>query len=126
MAPFVDLATKVFSGLTLIGDIGVAIVVFALIFKGLAWARLVLGFLRSQSLFLAFMIALGATLGSLFYSEVAGFVPCSLCWWQRLFLYPQVLILGFGLWKKDSRVWNCVLGLSVIGALIAVYNTYLQ
>ena len=71
---------------------------------------------------LAFGVALVATCGSLFYSTYAGFVPCPLCWFQRIFMYPEVIILGLALIKSDNKVTDYVLSLSVIGWIISVYH----
>lgn len=79
-----------------------------------------------HGLLLAFGVVFFATVSSLFFSSVAGFVPCALCWWQRIFLYPQVILLGLALWKKDSGVVLYGIVLSIIGGVIAIYHTYLQ
>ena len=68
------------------------------------------------------IVALTGTLGSLFLSEIAGWTPCKLCWFQRIFLYPQVVLLGIALWKKDRGIAKYILTLSAIGAAIAVYH----
>ncbi len=82
--------------------------------------------LREHGLLLAFFVALGASAITLVYSEVFGFAPCGLCWLQRVFLYPQVVLLGIALWKKESRIADYSLGLSVLGGLVALYQHYLQ
>jgi disulfide bond formation protein DsbB len=74
----------------------------------------------------AFIIALTATLGSLFYSEVAKYTPCMLCWWQRIFMYPQTVLIALGIVKKDKNVADYGMGLSAIGALLAGYHYYIQ
>lgn len=126
MTPFVDLVTKVLAILTLVGDLAVLIVFFALLTKRSVWAKSVLACFKDRLFLFGFVVVLGAVFGSLFYSEVAGFTPCLLCWWQRVLLYPQLILFGFGLWRKDKHIWDYSLVLSVMGALIALYNTYLQ
>ena len=79
-----------------------------------------------RAILLGFIVALTATLGSLYLSEIRGFEPCKLCWFQRVFMYPLPIILGVSLWKKTKDVWQYVLPLSVIGLLIAVYHYYYQ
>jgi disulfide bond formation protein DsbB len=71
-------------------------------------------------------LTFAASVLTLVYSEVFGFVPCGLCWLQRVFLYPQVLLLGMALWKKDVRVADYSIGLSILGALVALYQHYIQ
>jgi disulfide bond formation protein DsbB len=80
---------------------------------------------KRVALWMAFIGALIATLGSLYYSEIAGFEPCRLCWFQRIFMYPLVLILGMSLWRKHDAS-DYVLGLSIPGFLIAAYQWVLQ
>mgnify|MGYP001576615703 CR=1 FL=1 len=75
---------------------------------------------------LSFIVVVGALVGSLIYSEVVGFDPCKLCWWQRVFMYPQFFLLGAGvLWKKrDILPYTAVL--SIFGAITAVYHYITQ
>ncbi len=63
---------------------------------------------------------------TLVYSEIFGFVPCGLCWLQRMFLYPLPLILGTGLWLRDARVYAYTMVLATPGAMVALYQHYLQ
>jgi disulfide bond formation protein DsbB len=74
----------------------------------------------------AFLFALGGSALTLFYSEVVGYLPCGLCWMQRVFLYPQVIILGIAIWKKHTVAADYIIALSVFGALVAGYQYYLQ
>lgn len=79
-----------------------------------------------RALLTAFLVTLGTTAASLFYSDVLGFVPCGLCWLQRVFLYPQVVILGIALWKKRHDITEYIIGLSIFGSVFALYQHYLQ
>jgi len=83
-----------------------------------------LNFIKKQGIKLAFLVALLAVSGSLFYSEIAGYAPCDLCWFQRIFMYPQVIILGLAIIKKERRIIDYSLALAVIGWLIALYHNY--
>jgi disulfide bond formation protein DsbB len=78
------------------------------------------------SLFLALVVALVATLGSLYYSEVANFPPCELCWYQRIAMYPLVVILGIAAVRRDFAVRRYVIPLVAIGAAISVYHYQLE
>src|SRR3989338_4553134 len=82
--------------------------------------------LADNTLLFAFIVALTATSGSLFYSEVMGYDPCKLCWFQRILMYPQVILWGLALIKKDRKIVDYGLTLSIIGALIAAYHYLLQ
>lgn len=82
--------------------------------------------LSDNGFVLAFLVALTATLGSLYYSDIRGFTPCKFCWFQRIFMYPQVILLGIALWKKDFWMRSYSIILSVIGGLIALNHYILQ
>ena len=62
----------------------------------------------------AFLIALAATLGALFIGEVLGQTPCTLCWYQRIAMFPLVPILGLSLWRGDgmARLYGLPLALA--------------
>lgn len=76
-------------------------------------------------LFWAWLGALAATLGSLFFSEVMKLPPCTLCWYQRIFLYPLVVLLPVGILRGDQRVHLYALPLVVIGLAFAAYHNLL-
>jgi disulfide bond formation protein DsbB len=75
---------------------------------------------------LATAIATVATAGSLYLSEVAGYLPCTLCWYQRIAMYPLVVILGVASWRRDREVWMTALPLAVIGSVIAVWHILIE
>ena len=75
--------------------------------------------------FSAWVVAAVSTLASLFFSEVMGLIPCELCWYQRIFIFPLALVLLVGLLPLDRRVVNYALPLTVIGLLITVYHCLL-
>ncbi len=74
---------------------------------------------------LSFLIALIATLGSLYFSEVLGFPPCVLCWYQRICMYPLVGILFVGIWTNDTHYSRYAFPLIAIGTIIAIYHNLL-
>ncbi|MGH2380709.1 MAG: disulfide oxidoreductase [Candidatus Limnocylindria bacterium] len=78
------------------------------------------------ALWLAFAVALVSTLGSLYLSEVARFVPCTLCWYQRIAMYPLALLLGIAAVRGDLGVRRYAVPVAGIGALIAAYHVALQ
>ncbi len=75
---------------------------------------------------LAFLVALTSMLGSLYYSEVANFEPCKLCWYQRIAMYPLALLLGIAAWRRDLAVRFYAYPLAAAGAVVAVYHYLLQ
>lgn len=76
-------------------------------------------------LFAAWLIACIAMLGSLFFSEYMKFPPCVLCWYQRICMYPLVLILVGGLFPLDFKVLKYAFPLSAFGWIISVYHNLL-
>ena len=84
-----------------------------------------LDFLRENILYLAWIQACVATLGSLYFSEVMNLQPCVLCWYQRILMYPLSLIIMVGIWRRDSALYLYVLPLSMLGFGIATYHNLL-
>jgi disulfide bond formation protein DsbB len=82
--------------------------------------------LAPVALWLAWLVALVTTLGSLYFSEVADFIPCKLCWYQRIAMYPLVVLLLVAALRRDRMVWVYVVPQAAIGALIATYHSQLQ
>lgn len=76
-------------------------------------------------LFLCWLIAATSTAGSLFFSYIMEFAPCVLCWYQRICLFPLVIILGAGLFPFDKGVVKYALPLVIAGWLTAFYHTLL-
>ncbi len=76
-------------------------------------------------LFGAWLLVTAATLASLFFSEVMDVPVCVLCWYQRMALYPMVLVLGLGLFPFDPRAARYGLALAGVGWLLALYHILL-
>lgn len=76
-------------------------------------------------LFLCWLLATIATMGSLFFSQVMEFAPCVLCWYQRIFLFPLVIILATGLFSFEKSVVKYALPLAMAGWLTALYHNLL-
>ena len=76
-------------------------------------------------LFLAWVVATVSTLGSLFFSEIMMFPPCVMCWYQRIFMYPLVVILLVGLFPLDTTVTRYAMPLTLIGLFFAIYHNLL-
>ena len=86
--------------------------------------NMVLDFVHKNFLSIGFILALSAALFSMVYSEIVGFVPCSLCWYQRIFLFPIVFIFGAALWYRDRNIVKYTLPLLVVGFLISLYQNF--
>jgi disulfide bond formation protein DsbB len=77
-------------------------------------------------LFIAWAASVIAMFGSLFFSEIKGYEPCELCWYQRILMYPLVVILGIAYIKKDYKISLYAMVLSAIGGGISFYHYLLQ
>lgn len=77
-------------------------------------------------LYIAWLASMVATLGSLYFSEIRGFIPCELCWYQRIFMYPLAFILGIATFRSDFTIRKYVLPLSIIGWCISLYHYLVQ
>ena len=88
MTPLVSNVTNFLSYLIVILDIFAVCLFFILItpLRKRGWTKQVAEFFGERAIFLSFLVALAAVGGSLFYADIAGFQPCLLCWWQRIFL----------------------------------------
>ncbi len=76
-------------------------------------------------LILAWLGSLIGLLGSLYFSEIMHFLPCILCWFQRICMYPLVLILPIGIINRDRNVYRYALPLSLAGLAISIYQNLL-
>jgi len=76
-------------------------------------------------IFISWLIALVSTLGSLFFSEVMGLVPCVLCWYQRILIFPLALILLLGLFPLDKSIIKYALPFAVLGLIFTIYHLFL-
>lgn len=77
-------------------------------------------------LVLIFLIAAGASAGSFVMSEILGFPPCKLCWYQRAFMFPLFIVSAVALFKNDTRVKKYIVSLSLVGVGVAIYHLLLQ
>ncbi|MBA4073307.1 MAG: disulfide bond formation protein B [Gemmatimonas sp.] len=75
--------------------------------------------------FCAWLVASASTLGALFFGEVMHLPPCSLCWYQRIFMFPLALLLPFALFPFDLGVIRAALPLAGLGALVAAFHVLL-
>jgi hypothetical protein len=125
--PSVNVATNFFLVLALVAD---AIVAAAAVLGAAAlvsrrareaWCA-VAEFVGPQAMLLAWIVAIVTTLGSLYYSLHAGFIPCELCWYQRIAMYPLVVVLGVGWLRRDGKAWITALPFVVVGAPLSLYH----
>jgi disulfide bond formation protein DsbB len=129
-------ATDAFSTVVGVAAIVVQVVLVLLLIVALAaiWsdrARHLLVEIRDGmlggELWIAFGFAAVATLGSLFFSEISQFIPCRLCWFQRIGMYPLAVLLLLAAIRRDNR-GGAIYGLplAVFGSLVAIYHIYIE
>jgi disulfide bond formation protein DsbB len=123
--------TLLFAMLGVVAEAGVALAVMVVI--GGRWSRRLAGWRDSlldlfgpTALQLALGVALVATIGSLYLSEIANFPPCRLCWYQRIAMYPLVPVLAVAVWRRDAGVRFYAIPLALIGGLISTYHVVLE
>jgi disulfide bond formation protein DsbB len=85
----------------------------------------VIKFIGTHALYIAFIQGLVAFLGSMYYSNVAGFPPCTLCWYQRIAMFPLFILLMIGILRKDQLVHLYIFPLAWIGWIISLYHNLL-
>ena len=104
-----------------------------LILVGIAWlvglhspGDLLRGAVEGYELWLVFLVSSIATAGSLFFSEIAGFVPCELCWYQRICMYPLTIVTLLAALANDRRVARYLLPLPIVGAGVSIYHLLVE
>jgi disulfide bond formation protein DsbB len=107
-----------FSFLILLSNIGfLGLVVF--------WKKIVPK-ISVYALDLASAVVVAATVGSLYLSEILLIPPCVLCWYQRILMYPLIIILVVAKVRKVKRIWEIVLPFTIMGGALSIYHYYLQ
>lgn len=120
----VALVNQSLASLVLVSQVAAGIVIlFFLLFPLLR--RSLITYFGKRANFFSFSVALTSMLGSLYYSDIAHYAPCTLCWYQRILMYPQVLLFAIAMWRKE-KITVYALALSLVGAGIAFYHYLLQ
>ncbi len=104
----------------------VLIAIILMIVVSPTWRSRLYKFVHNHVLNIILIESLFALLGSLAYSEIVGFPPCDLCWIQRIFIYPQAIIAFIAILKKDKSIVDYLLPMSVIGGLVAFYQSLIH
>ena len=118
-------ATPIIAALTLLSNIIFVGVFFAMLIHADTRARLS-AFVHKYILELLFWGVMSAVVGSLVYSNIIGFPPCDLCWYQRIFMYPQAIILFVAMRRKDKGIIDYLVPLSILGAVVSLYQSFVQ
>jgi disulfide bond formation protein DsbB len=126
MIPLDTLNYTLAFGTVIMQVVTIALVIALLFRHKLADLDDVIAHVGKWGLWIGFLLTLAGSVMTLYYSEVLGFAPCGLCWLQRVFLYPQVVLFAMALWKKGHHIADYAIGLSIVGGIIALYQHYLQ
>lgn len=127
LTPHIFTVVSGYAVLTAIGQIISLVLVIALLRDFFTASKSALTrFVAAHALTLMLIVAVVATSGSLFLSEVAQWSPCKYCWIQRIFMYPQIILLAIALWKRDANVARYIFALSIIGLAYATYHYFIQ
>ena len=119
-----QLFTSLLAMVALLGAIG--IVVLRLLARSVPAARDLLHAIGAVSLGLAFAVAASAFAGSMYFSQVEGYTPCLYCWYQRICMFPQTVILLVAALRNDRAVKFTAVPLSVIGLALSTYHVGLE
>ncbi len=118
--------------LSVLGVVGQVLIVLGLLVGVLALAGVrgpldfIRGLLWGYELWGAFVVAAVATGGSLFYSQVAGFIPCEFCWFQRVLMYPLSILTLLIAVRGDNRAARYLLPLPIVGAGTSIYHMLIE
>lgn len=130
MQSFTDIFVQGLSLLTILSQLGILFLILLFVFRKLQpkdkSSKRLADLLANNYVALVFSITAGATAGSFAMSEIFGFLPCKLCWYQRVFMFPQFVVAAIALFTNDNGIKKYIVALSLIGAGIAVYHLLLQ
>jgi hypothetical protein len=119
--------TTIWNHLLGIGTIAMMIAslvcIYAIILPDDRFSRFIQQFAARNILVLGFLISFAALVTSQVYERVIGYPPCEFCWYARVFFYPQVILFGIALAKKDLRVLPYAMGLTIAGLVISTYHS---
>ncbi len=126
MIAYLNTYNTVLGILVVIAQVDIVVLIIMHVFRKQLGNTKIYRWTKTHGLAFGCMVALIAMIGSLGYSDGMGFNPCRLCWYQRILMYPLVVILGIAAWKKDFSIKKYVLPLATIGLVIALYHYLMQ
>jgi len=119
-----ELFFAILSVATLIGTL--IILVARLAYSSQPWATATIDAFSPLARPLAAAITTTSMLGSLYFSEIVNYVPCRLCWYQRIMMYPLAVILIVAALRRDGKIGWYAVPLAAIGASISTYHWFLE
>lgn len=121
----IPIVVKALATLTLLGNVLIVSLVLTLLTQKKSLQSFLKPYMNYSYLFV-FIVSLIAMSGSLFFSEVAKYTPCMLCWYQRITMYPQVFLSYLALVRNEKVLTPYLILLNSIGAVIAAYHYLIQ
>lgn len=125
MPAYVEIVNKILS----LGTIGLQFFIIAVLIALVFFRRrdnMFLVLVKKYTFILGFLAALGAFSLSLFYSDIVGFPACELCWIQRIFLYPQLILFSMELYKRDRSIVDFSIVFAIFGSLVSIYHIFVE
>jgi len=126
MPQYVEIVNRLLA----IGTIGLQITIIVILLSLLFMRsrdNAILRFFNRYGFYFGFIVALSSMALSLFYSDIVGFAACELCWIQRYFIYPQILIFGLIIWWKEKKQLINLSGLvAFFGMFVSIYHIYIE
>jgi disulfide bond formation protein DsbB len=120
MEAFTSFWNQLMSMATFAGIIVSLALIYVLILPKDPFSKKIGGFFSKNVLWFGFLFSLAAMVGSLVYSNVIGYPPCLFCWYLRIAFYPQVILFAMALFKKDRKIIDYALGLTVFGLIVSI------
>lgn len=108
--------------LTLLSNIFFVLVIVFVVFSNV-FRSYIYNLVNRRILSILFIFSITASVGSVVYSNIAGFPPCELCWIQRIFMFPQPVLLFLALLKKDKGIVSYLFPLTILGGIVAFYHS---
>ena len=125
MPAYLDIVNKILAGGTIFLQV-VILIIFVCLLVFRTRDNPILLFFKRYTFILGFLGAFGAFALSLFYSEIVGFPPCELCWIQRIFLYPQLILFGMELYKRERSIVDFSIVFASLGSIVSVYHIFVE
>jgi disulfide bond formation protein DsbB len=125
MPPYVEIINKILAIGTIFLQVVILLIAINFIYNRSRNNKILI-FFKNYTFYFGFLVAVGAVALSLFYSEIVGFPPCELCWIQRIFLYPQLVLFGMELYKKEKSIIDFSIVFATLGAITSIYHVFVE
>jgi len=122
MSDFTLWFNNIISLIILLGNVFFVLIIIAFFTRSVNLSKKFLNLVKRYSYQSLFLLSFGGVVGSLIYSEIIGFAPCILCWYQRIFLYSIAILTAVALIKKEKVLNAYLLSLAIPGAIIGFYQ----